>query len=283
MKVLSYRYITPNENGEVTEIHNSGYMTSSYSELVKDYIKGLRLNGKVAFLYVAGVTLPASEIRNTEDSGKYRVPLDSSALVLRELSAYMMHKWIGMFTDKEHIVYANISANTCASSMFSLYEAEKLLNDGFDEVIVLGEEKTSYNTLRLFDEMGIDIKVGEGFACVHLGKADCPGNEDITDCKWSYEWNRNPFGTTATGYLSVFSECDIVKPHGTGTASNEDAESNITKDIPQLRYKELYGHTQGISGLLEICCVMDEKVQGDVLCVSSGLGGFYGSCIIHKG
>jgi hypothetical protein len=187
-----------------------------------------------------------------------------------------MHRWIGMMNGRDNVRYANINGNTCASSMYSLYEAERLLNDGFDEVVIIAEEKTSYNTLRIFDEMKIDLKVGEGCAVIHLGKG-----EGISECKWEYEYNRNPFGVTESGYKKVYTECDWINPHGTGTEPNENAEGFYDK--PQLRYKEKIGHTQGVSGLIEVCMVLDEPdVDGRVLCVSSGLGNWYGSCIVQK-
>ena len=74
----------------------------------------------------------------------------------------------------------------------------------------------------------------------------------------------------------------MVNPHGTGTEINETAETSLFGDKKQLRYKEQYGHTQGVSGLLEVCLVLDADVNEDVLCVSSGLGGFYGSCTIYN-
>lgn len=281
MKVLSYKYLKPEEDGRIGGLNRSDYMSTQYIEMCRDYLDGVKLEGKCAFLYVGGATLPASESRVTTVKKSYREDPMQSGLVIRELSAFCMHKWIGALNGKEYIRYANINANTCASSMHSLYEAEQLLNNGYDQVLIVAEERTTYNTLRLFDEMGIDLNVSEGLAIMHLGKAESPADEDITDCKWDYEWNRNPFGTTKSGYMRVYTECDIVKPHGTGTENNEEAES-VFKDKPQLRYKETYGHSQGVSGLLEVCMVLDENVESDVLCVSSGLGGFYGSCIVHK-
>lgn len=277
MRVLSYEYIMPNKDGIVEALDRNGYMTPQYIEMMDEYLSKLEVKGKVAFLYVSGVTLSASESRVTEDLGKYRVALNYSGVCLKELVAYSMHKWIGCLQGKENIEYANISSNTCASSMYSLYEAEQLLNRGFDEVVIVAEEKTSYNTLRVFDELSIDLKIGEGCAIIHLGK----DGSDIVDCKWSYEYNRNPFGVTTSGYTKVNTASDYVKPHGTGTDNNESAEQ-VLADRPQIRYKEKYGHTQGISGLLELCMVLDEEVRGRVLCVSSGLGGFYGSCIVNK-
>jgi len=279
MKVLSYKYIKPNEDGIVEGLDRQGYMTPQYIEMMRDYLDTIELKGKCAFLYAGGAMVTASEARNAEDKMVYREHEKKSTSVIKELAAYSMHKWIGSINGRDTIRYANVNANTCASSMHSLYEASKLLDDGYDEVIIVVEEKTAYNTLRIFDEHGINIKVGEGCVVIHLGKAKTPADEDITDCKWEYEYNRNPFGVTTTGYARIISECDMIKPHGTGTENNEAAEQY--GDTPQLRYKEKYGHTQGVSGLLEVCMVMDEDVSGRVLCVSSGLGGFYGSCIVH--
>lgn len=281
MKVLNYKYILPQENGIVDGLTRSDYMSTWYIDKSRGFLDSMELKGRVAFLYAGGATLPASESRVTEVKRSYREEPMKSGMVVRELSAFCMHKWIGALNDRHLIQYANINANTCASSMYSLYEAEQLLSNGFDQVVIVAEERTTYNTLRLFDEMGIDLKVSEGLAIIHLGKASSYGTEDITSCKVWYEWNRNPFGTTSNGYMEVYSECDFINPHGTGTENNETAEE-VYKHKPQLRYKEMYGHTQGVSGLLEVCLVLDEQVTGDVLCVSSGLGGFYASCIVHK-
>lgn len=282
MKVLSHKYIAPSNNGIVEGLDRKGYMTPQYQDRMMEYVKSIKLEGKCAFLYAAGAVVTASEARNSTKDNKYREPVKESTALIKELAAYSMHKWIGLLEGRDNIEYANVNGNTCASSMHSLYEAEQLLNSGYDQVVIITEEKTASNTLRIFDEHSIDLKVGEGCVIMHLCKATTPTDENITECKWSYEYNRNPFGVTENGYRKVYNECDIVKPHGTGTENNESAESPVYGDKPQLRYKEEYGHTQGISGLLEVCMVMDEDIVGNVLCVSSGLGGFYGSCIVHK-
>ena len=277
MKVLSYKYIEPNDQGIVEGLDRQGYMTPQYMEMMEEYLGSIKLEGKCAFLYAAGAVVSASEARNAIDNGKYREHEKMSSSVIKELVAYSMHKWIGAIDGRTNIRYANVNANTCASSMHSLYEAEQLLNQGYDQVVIVAEEKTAYNTLRIFDEHSIELKVGEGCVVMVLGQGD-----DISQCKWEYEYNRNPFGVTQSGYERVNSESEYVNPHGTGTANNEEGES-IFHDRTQLRYKEKYGHTQGVSGILEVCKVLDEPyVVGDVLCVSSGLGNFYASCIVHK-
>ena len=273
MQVVSHKYLAN------PELDVRGYMTPQYINLLEAYIKSISLNGKCAVLYAGGVLLSASEVRNTsKKSPKLRREVLKSTLAIKELSAYSMHKYIGMLEGRENVTYANINGNTCASSMYSLYEASKLLSEGFDEVVVIAEEKTSHNTLRVFKENRIDLQVGEGVAIIHLRR----GGTDITNCKWGYEYNRNPFMVTTKGYQLVDTPSDYVNPHGTGTATNEDAEQLVFGTRKQIRYKEDIGHTQGLSGLLEVCKVLDEEVKGDVLCVSSGLGGFYGSCIVHK-
>lgn len=277
MKVLSYKYITPGSDGLVTVLDRSGYMTPQYIDQMYEYINGVQLTGKVAFLYAAGAVLPASEARNTVDKGIYREKAKDSGPCVKEIAAYGMHRWIGMLNEPSKVAYASINGNTCASSMFSLYEAEQLLEKGFDEVIIVAEEKTAYNTIRIFDELNIDLKIGEGCAIIHLGKGD-----GISECKWAYEYTRNPFGVTASGYTLVDnSQCNLVNPHGTGTPNNESAEDVVFGDREQIRFKEVYGHTQGVSGLLEVCLVLDTNYKGNVLCVASGLGNFYGSCSIQ--
>lgn len=277
MKVLSYKYVLPSESGIVEGLDRQGYTTPQYIDKVYDYIKTIKLEGRCAVLYAAGAVVSASEARNVHGKGTYREEPKESTSVIKELAAYSMHKWISLLEGKENIQYANINGNTCASSMYSLVEAYELINKGFDKVIVIAEEKTSYNTLRIFDEHSIDLKVGEGLAILELGKG-----EGISDCKTWFEYNRNPFAVTADGYSKVYTHCDYVNPHGTGTEVNEQAESSIYNSTPQLRYKETYGHTQGVSGLLEVCLVLDEDVSGNILCVSSGLGGFYASCVVNK-
>lgn len=278
MRVASYKYIAPNSGGIVESIDRSAYMTTQYVEMLEEYLGSIHLKGRCAVLYAGGVLLSSSEARNVNDDGELRENVQWSGLAIRELASYSMHKWIGAVNGREYIRYANINGNTCASSMYSLYEAEQLLKQGFDQVLIIAEEKTSYNTMRIFKEMSIDLKIGEGCAVMLL-----EGGDGISDCKWSYEWNRNPFGVTESGYKEVVTECDYINPHGTGTPNNESAEAFYDTNIPQLRYKWQYGHTMGVSGLLEVCMVLDEEnIKGNVLCVSSGLGGFYGSCIIQK-
>ncbi len=255
------------------------YMNAQYLKMFKARLSTVKLEGKVAFLYAGGVTSHTSESRNYVGEFTCTQPILDNGPVIKVLSAYMMHKYIGILCNSGNdVTYANINGNTCASSLHSVYEAEYLLYSGVvDHVVIVAEEKTNLSTVRIFREHGIDITVGEGFACVVL--SDKGTGPTITNAKWEYSYNRNPFLVDEKGYEKVYSDSELVKGHKTGTSQNDESEKNVFGDT--FGYKDKIGHCQGASGLIEICLVLDEGLE-DVLCVASGLGGFYGSCIVNE-
>jgi len=60
----------------------------------------------------------------------------------------------------------------------------------------------------------------------------------------------------------------VIKTHGTGTKSNNKAERNaiesVFKDFVATSYKQVIGHTMGVSGLLETCLLIDNMNSGFV-------------------
>ena len=284
MRIRDYYYIKPTvdkgDHYEIDGVSRDDYATPQFIELSKEIV----LDKKTAVLYASGVGISQSEARDsTKTNQRYvgSVPYYTSSVLIKELSAYSVHKWIGSMTNNELVVHASVNANTCASSMYSLWEAERLLQDGIvDEVIIIAEERTSFNTIRIFKEHAIPLIVGDALAIVRLVR-DGEGAE-IINTKWSYSYNRNPFGTTQHGYELVDSEAEVVKLHGTGTDNNTEAEE-IFNNRPTVRYKPEIGHTQGASALLELCMMLDdERYCGKILCVASGLGNWYGSCVLVK-
>lgn len=284
MQIRDYYYRKPTINCgdhlEIEGINREDYANAQYLEIAPEIV----LDRPTAVLYAGGVGIQQSESRDvTSVSKRVRGTVDyqKSTMLIKEISAYALHKWVGHMQNNEHVVYANVNHNTCASSMFSLYEAERLLDSGeAEEVIIIAEERTSFNTIRIFKEHAIPLTVGDGFAIVRLWKEE---GVTISETKWKYEYNRNPFGATISGYAKVDGKADIVKPHGTNTGNNNAAEVELVKDRETVYYKKEIGHTQGASALLEVCmAIEDEEVKGRVLCVASGLGGFYGSCILEK-
>ena len=273
----TYKYATV-DCGDHIEIE--GVKRDSY--ISDEFAHSITLDRPTAILYSGGFNIHQSESRDltgTKDRARGSVDYNPSTLVIKESTVYAMHKWIGSMENNHFVKYANINSNTCASSMFSLYEAERLLDGTVDEVIIIAEERTSFNTIRIFKEHGIDVKPADGFVVVRLTN-DATGIK-ITDTKWEYEYNRNPFGATQSGYSKVDSECKVIKPHGTMTPNNDNAEKVLLEGREVVNLKKNIGHSQGVSALLEVCMMIDSEYN-NILCVASGLGGFYGSCMVHK-
>jgi 3-oxoacyl-[acyl-carrier-protein] synthase III len=247
----------------------------------------LELHSRTAVLYAAGTVMHPSEAKNTKDKHLKLVTTlkpQESSYVIKESAAYAMHMWIKNMKNNDKVVFASINGNTCASSMYSLFEANSILKQNIaDEVIIIAEDKISFNSIRIFKEHRIPLVLGDGLAIMRLSKTNINSNW-IYDTKWSYTFNNNPFLTTKEGYSKVVTDCDTIKPHGTGTVTNNEAEEDLIKDRKTIFYKHLTGHTQGVSALLEICMLLDDDtIKGNICCIASGLGGFYGSCMLHKG
>lgn len=257
------------------------YMTAQYSKRHRKPLNEISLDGRVGVFYVGGVGVHNSETRQYTGAYECSVDILNSGPVIKETHAYMMHKYIGILTANGNTVeYATISSNTCASSMHSIYEAEIMMQLGrIDYAVIIAEEKTSFNTIRIFSEHQIDVMPGEGFACLVLGNSE--GGVQVKNAKWAYSYNSNPFLVSADGYAKVDTASDSVKGHKTGTEQNDTAEAEVFGET--FGYKDKIGHCQGASGLIEVCIVLDdEDRQGKILCTASGLGGFYGSCIVEK-
>lgn len=286
MFVKHYEYLLPsehlNDHIEIIGIDRESYATPQYIDKTKTIV----LTRDTAVLYAGGVGITQAESRqltkvNPRTAGS--VDIMPSGMLIKEINAYCMHKWIGSMENNHLVRYANINTNTCASSMYCLYEAERLLESKeVDEVVIIAEERTSFNTIRIFKEHGIPLTVSDGLAIVILQRE--PTDIEITDTKWGYEYNRNPFGTTVEGYAQLTDVAhDSVKPHGTRTSNNDAAEQELVKDRKCYYLKDTIGHSQGASALLEVCCLMDTGTCGEkILCLASGLGGFYGRCVLHK-
>jgi hypothetical protein len=260
----------------------SGYMTAMYSKRFKDQINSIQLDGKIAVLYVGGAGIHNAETREYKGNYECSVDVQEDGAVIKKLQAYMMHRYIGMLHNSgNNVTYANVSSDTCASSMYSLYEAERLLKDKtVDHVVIIAEEKTSRDTIRIFHEHHIEVKPGECFALAVFSREG--EGTTVGSCKWEYSYNRNPFLVNEEGYRKVATACDVVKGHQTGTEQNDNAEKAVFGDNI-VGYKSKIGHCQGASGLIEVLLVIDdEDIAGNVLCTASGLGGFYGSCLVEK-
>ena len=168
-----------------------------------------------------------------------------------------------------------------------MHEADRILhNTIIEEVIIIGGERTTEDTIRLFKELMIPIQCGDGFFYMKLSNdlrhMDKPR---VNHVEWNFTYQRNPFffPREVIDKLMPFYPVDYVKLHGTGTPSNTAAEAGLATLGESLLYKPLIGHCQGISCLLETCLVLDDdSISGKVLVTANGLGGFYGAFTLTK-
>lgn len=238
-----------------------------------------KVNGKAALLYCIGPTdhhINARIIRQGED----RV----SGMVVMSQSWYYASKYAKAVGD---ISYMSISANSCADTMYATHQARMLIeNEGFDEVVVVAEEIINKSTSLLFKQLGIDVKLGDGFVIAKLTKAET--RVKVLDTAWEFKLGNSPMSFDKDGYMKVVNklekwEPEYVKTHGTGTPSNTEAEDYVLKylEAKEIRFKDKIGHTQGVSALLEMCMCVDSGYTGKILGLASGAGGFYGGCVIE--
>jgi len=234
----------------------------------------VRLTKPTAFIYVDGTAISQSEAGLGKGTEKYVSAIKGS-------SAYMAHQWCSTFENIELLQSLEVVAGTCASGILALKRAQDLLAEGdVDEVIIIGQERTTPDTVRLFRELGIDVVCGDGFVYMRLGVGF-----DIGQVQWKWAYNANPFTFTREDLDTLIPAYRIgyVKLHGTGTPSNTEAEAGLAQVATPLTYKQDIGHTQGISALVETCLVLaDPSIRGRILVTANGLGGYYGAFTLTK-
>jgi hypothetical protein len=285
MYVKSYCYESGSEVIDrrvvVDRIERGCYTTQAIGDKVKTYLREVETSGKTALLYAAGPAIHHSDGRNIPDVTK-----DGMVVVKSQLgyNAYNVARLLNVDID-----YMSINANTCASSMYSLYEAKQLLNNGYTDVVVFAIDIVDDTQELLFKQLGIDLVCGDGVVAMHLTSNKT--SVEIPEVVWKWNKDTSPMSVSKEGYLKVLNELDtkeidLVKSHGSGTARNTDVElsaiSESIGDAKVVEYKSKIGHTQGVSALIEICMLLDESDWKKSVCLASGLGGFYGGCTIRR-
>lgn len=277
MQILDYKHIPPTERREgyfaIPELDRECSSVNQFIELAN---LNVELTVPTGVIYIDGFTITQAETGiGLTTSNKYTVAVCSG-------TSYVMHKWISSFGNPELVTRATSTTGTCASSLQALNLASEWLQSGVcKEVIVVGGERITKDTVRLFKELRIPLMCGDGFAYMRLG---AEGN-DIADTTWKFAYNKNPFAFTrdVLNNLTPGFPVDYVKLHATGSKSNTEAEQDLALLGVPLALKTVIGHTQGISGLLETCIVLsDATIKGKVLVVANGVGGFYGSCVLNR-
>ena len=289
MVVESYKLIVgdnrsdDNKSHIISSINRENYMTAEFMKITSEYMKNLVSGKKNALLYAGGPAVHHSDGRNISNL----LPFGSIALKSQiGLNIYTIARGFKNFD----FDYMNINGNTCASSMHCIYEAYKLIhNEGYDKVIVYASDLVEPSQLLVFEQLGIDIVCGDGLAII-VFSSECENPLcKIDSVSWSWNCDPSPMTVTKEGYIKMMSSLNLenitgIKPHGTGTGRNDEAEGNAIEsvglsNVNSYKYKEEIGHTQGASSAIELCILIDRKISGNTAIFASGLGGFYGGCV----
>lgn len=267
----------------IPDVRRDKYMSSEFIKLYGDDIFNIGNTGSTALIYAVGPASHGSDSRNcdyTEHTGN---------IVIK---GQIGTKLFTLGKKFNNIDYMTINADTCASSLSAMHQAKHLL-DTYDDVIIYSENLANDLELKFFEQLGIDIVCGDGISVVHLTKHKTSNSiAEVLDTSFVWNLERSPMTVSQEGYKKAISKIDTkgithIKPHGTGTASNNSAEDDLIADmfkgVPVLSYKNKIGHTQGASTSIELGMFIEDVCTGfDVLVLASGLGGFYGACRIKS-
>lgn len=284
MKIVNYKYVLPDTMSSDGKANYIGATLGSRDKFInawnwKHYseaINSIKPEGKTAVLYTVG------------PSEHHSCSMDFTHVVDKPRGVMPVQSQLGFIASKVAKYYGadylSINSNTCAATMYALFEANMLLNSGFDDVIIYCEEWAEDLQLLLFAKSGIDLVCSDAFAILHLQRG-----EQIRNVNWVYNADKNPFLVSKEGYLKSMMpfkdiEIDAVKTHGTQTPQNTEAENSAIEelfgDVRLIEYKKEIGHTQGCSTAVELCMLLDREEPGTYLMNASGLGNFYGSCAV---
>lgn len=269
----------------ISRVNRDNYMTAEYYKMTKDYIDNIKDCGKSAFLYAGGPVNHHSDGRNVKGLAK------PGTIAIKSQAGMSLFNIAKSFKNVE-FEYASINGNTCASSMHSIYEAYRLIHEEkYDTVIVYAADMVEDTQLLLFRQLEIDLVCGDGLSILEFSKEDAGGLE-IEDVAWVWSNDPSPMTVTKDGYLRVLNKLNCkdisyVKPHGTRTGRNDVAENDAIVEYygttpKMLYYKDDVGHTQGASSAIELGIFAKSALVGRCVMLASGLGGFYGGCLVNK-
>jgi len=257
----------------IPELNRNKPATPQFIEMAN---LNVRLTRPTAFICIDGTTVHQSEAGLSKGTDQY-------AVAIKGTSPYIAHQWASSFENVEWLTSMEVVNGTCASAIQAIYRADQILMDPIgdaEEVIIIGHERITPDTIRLFKELRIDVTCGDGFVYMRVARGI-----DISKPIWKWAYNENPFVFTRDDLNTLIPDYRIgyVKLHGTGTPCNNEAEADLAALATPLMYKPTIGHTQGISALLETCLILDDpKIRGRILVTANGLGGYYGAFTLTK-
>lgn len=264
------------------EISRIKYMTTEFIKYHGKELFDVDNDSSTALLYAAGPATHCSDSRNSKHTEL------SGNIVVKGQIGYKVNIIGNKF---KNIDYLSINADTCSSSMQAIHTAKSLIEE-FEHIIIYSENIASELELKFFEQLGVDLICCDGVAMIHITRDKTPNSKaEIVDTAWCWNGEISPMTVSEKGYLKVINKINTdgithIKPHGTGTTSNDNAEdtalNSLFPGVPVLKYKQEIGHSQGASTAIEVGMLLDREEDFDALVLASGLGNFYGACRIKS-
>lgn len=263
-------------------------------------------SGKTAFILASGNSHFAGVHNKTGIDNRLTYDYKFLALSLTQVYAGRVAQMCGA----NDMVITDASA--CSSSLKVMMNVRELFGMyGFDRVIVLTlEDAVSNPVLKFFgeskacltkeqedqgilpsafDDVNFGFNIGQGAALAVFENAKYARNSkaQLLGAYTAAEESTNAIGQredgqgfvrAAAGALQTANissgDIQIVKTHGTGTKSNNQAEKAALQQIfhtPFIAtsYKQWVGHTMGASGLLETCLLLDDLNRGIIRAIKN--------------
>ena len=252
-------------------------------------------SGKTAFILAGGnVTFAGANSKEKtlpELTYEYKIP----TLTITQIIAHQEAKRY------DNVQRISVDSSACASSLFVLEQVKFLLeHKGYARVIVLALEDTvngmSINFFKqagvqpsaqvsAFDAQNFGFYLGQGAvtAVFENTRTDqtlaelVAVNSASEDCSNSLGMREDGQGYTRAmeGLDADLAQVSVVKTHGTGTATNNQAERTalfrmLSRPFVATSLKPTIGHTLGASGLLESVLLLDTiKTTGYVPAIAN--------------
>jgi len=312
--------------------------------LDKDIISAVKNKEcKTAFILAAGNGNFAAEGRKLAEENQFSYQYKFLPLSLTQIYAGRIASMFGK------IDYVVTDSSACASSLKVLMDVQTLIEMyKYDRVVVLGvEDQVNNMTLQFFGESGASLTeqiakehnvvpsafdeknfgfyLGQGAVLAVFESERVASETPLARLVSAYvasESDANAIGQRedGQGFVDAMLGCmqvagvskeaiQIVKTHGTGTKSNNQAEKtalmNTLYDFVATSYKPMIGHTMGASGLLESVLLLKSsaipaipnrtttdpiflsapinKPDGLMLSLSAGMGNIYAAAIFEQG
>lgn len=268
-----------------------------------NHVKNNPIKGKTGFILAAGsqgwagVRGKKEYDDNSRLHYKFKLPL----VCLTNIYAGRLASMFGVSD------YVATDASACASSVKVLMDVQNLMNNyGFDRMIVVGvEDAVNNSTLEFFgqakaslllkdedsikpsafDSVNAGFNIGQGAVCAIFEREPIvTPKAKFLGAYTSAEDFANPLGQRADGQGyqraiegALFAgqakpeDVGIIKTHGTGTPTNNNAEkaaiTSVFKDFVATSYKQRIGHTLAASGLMETGLLLDDIKRGVIPCI----------------